>query len=246
MRTLEQRLRQAAEETRQLARSRPPRQIQVEMPRRHRGLAVFAAAFAVVVLTFGLVPWLAGVGERAPLGDSTPSTQPATMTSTTLPDTTIGTSSGDDCPDGPAPEDQPGLPAAVAETRQALISAASTCDIGRLEDLADERFTTSFGGGGAANLEIWNDRGLAPTVTLLNLLDMRHTVVVVDGGPDIYVWPVAYGHQTWDQVTEEDLDELARIHTEAELDLFASGGAYHGWRTGIDEDGNWMFFVAGD
>jgi hypothetical protein len=47
-------------------------------------------------------------------------------------------------------------------------------------------------------------------------------------------------------VTEEELDELANIHSEGELDDFATAGSYLGWRTGIDQDGNWLYFVAGD
>ena len=82
-------------------------------------------------------------------------------------------------------------------------------------------------------------------VTLLNLLAMSHASIPGPEG-EIYVWPAAHSYETWEQVTEEDLDELARIHSEGELDSFASAGGYLGWRTGIAENGEWMFFIAGD
>ncbi len=245
MNSVEQRLQRAAEETRQVARTRRPQRLEARAGQQRRGLLAFAAAFALVVVTFGLVPWLAGIGDTPPVADTPPPVEPA-VTSTTWPPTTLDMAPDNACPDVPLPGPIEGLPTAVTETRDAIIAAAASCDFETLESLAGEPFTTSFGGGGAENLAIWNDRGLEPTATLLNLLDMRHTTLTGEDGPDIYVWPAAYAYQSWDQITEEDLDELARIHSEGEFDLFAQSGSYMGWRTGIDENGNWLFFVAGD
>jgi len=36
------------------------------------------------------------------------------------------------------------------------------------------------------------------------------------------------------------------IYTEGELDEIAKFGSYAGWRIGIDENGEWLFFIAGD
>lgn len=245
MNTVEQKLQRAAEETRQVARARWPKPLEKGSRQQTRGLLAFVAAFALVVVTFGLVPLLAGIGDTPPAADSTPPSVEPAVTSTTWPVTTTITEPEATCPDVPLPGPIEALPVAVAETRDAIIAAAASCDFGALENLAGVPFTTSYGSGGSENLALWHDQGLEPTRTLLTLLAMRHTAVQGQNG-DIYVWPAAHGYESWDQVTEEDLDELARIHTEGELDLFAQSGSYMGWRTGIDEDGNWLFFVAGD
>lgn len=245
MNSVEERLQRAAEETRQVARARWPQPLETGVGRQRRGLLAFSAAFALVVVTFGLVPWLAGIGDTPLAADSTPPPVESAVTSTTWPVTTTAVEPEATCPDVPLPEPIEGLPSAVAATRDAIIAAAASCDFAALERLAGMPFTTSYGSGGSENLALWHDQGLEPTRTLLLLLDMRHATVQGEN-EDIFVWPAAHGYESWDQVTEEDLDELARIHTEGELDLFARSGTYMGWRTGIDENGNWLFFVAGD
>ncbi len=245
MNSIEQKLQRAAEETRQVARSRWPKPLETRAGSQQRGLLAFAATFALVVVTFGLIPWLAGIGDTHPVGDSTPPPVEPAVTSTTWPPTTLGTAPEATCPDVPLPGPIEGLPAAVAETRDAIIAAAASCDFGALQRLAAVPFTTSYGSGGSENLALWHDQGLEPTRTLLLLLDLRHTTIQGEDG-DIFVWPAAHGYESWDQVTEDDMEELALIHTEGELDLFARSGTYLGWRTGIDENGNWLFFVAGD
>jgi hypothetical protein len=242
---VEERLIAAAEETRRVAATRRVPPLKEERARSsQKGWLAFAAAFAVVVV-FGLLPGLIGGGDGDPAASTVPGPPVSTATPpTTTPATTTATEPSS-CPEGPTPRPVEGLPQAVAETRDGIIAAAISCDFETLERLAGDRFTTSFGGGGAENLSVWNDRGLEPTVTLLHLLDMTYTMVEGGDGP-IYVWPTAYGYTSWDQITQEDLDELSRIHTEAELDSFAAADAYLGWRTGIDENGNWLFFVAGD
>lgn len=245
MKSVEQRLHEAASETRQIANAHWAPTLQSEAHQPRQGWLVFAAAFALVVVTFGIVPWLAGIGDQPPVGDSTPTPTASIASSTTLTDTTLGTDPGASCPDVPLPGPIEGLPAAVAGKRDAIMAAAASCDMEALESLAADPFTTSYGGGGSENLAIWNDKGLEPTATLLHLLDMRYATVAGENG-DIYVWPAALTYESWDEVTEEELDELARIHSEGELDLFAQSGAYLGWRVGIDANGNWLYFVAGD
>jgi hypothetical protein len=245
MSNVDQILQRAAEETRRTAMQRWPAPMETRRPARPAWLA-FAAAFTLVVVAFGLIPLLAGTGEPAPVGDPTQPTAPL-LTSSTVSETTLGTEPTGSCPSSEvaAPQTAEDLPDAVAETRDAIIAAAMACDFDMLESVAGESFSTSFGGGGSENLSIWNDRGLDPTVTLLHLLDMSHATVPDPAG-DIYVWPAAYAYATWEQVDQDDLDELAMIHSEGELDSFASANGYLGWRIGISEDGTWLFFIAGD
>jgi hypothetical protein len=39
---------------------------------------------------------------------------------------------------------------------------------------------------------------------------------------------------------------MSTIYTQDELDQISGLGSYGGWRTAIDESGDWMYFVAGD
>jgi hypothetical protein len=245
MSNVEQILERAAEETRRAAMQRWPAPMEPRRPARPAWLA-FAAAFTLVVVTFGLVPLLVGTGGPSPLGDLPPSSAPD-LTPSTVTETTSGIDQTVSCPSSefPAPRAAEDLPSAVAERRDAIIAAATACDFEMLEGLAGASFSTSFGGGGNENLALWNDKGLAPTVTLLHLLDMSHAIIPGAAG-DIYVWPAAHAYETWEQVVQDDLDDLAMIHSEDELESFASADGYLGWRIGISEDGTWLFFTAGD
>ena len=104
---------------------------------------------------------------------------------------------------------------------------------------------TSFGGGGVENLELWETQGEEPLATLIKVLDMSHGVIDPDD-VSIYVWPSAHAYDTWEEIPPEAISELLTIHTEEELDRFAEFGGYAGWRLGISETGQWLFFVAGD
>ena len=245
MNNVDDRLHAAAEETRQLARRLPIAIFVERTETRHNGILILASAFAVVIVLFGLVPLL----MSDPRGSITTSPSPSGPVETvTTISTTMGTAPRDECSSQgvASPGEADGLPAKVAGTRNAIIIAAAACDFEALENLAIASFTTSYGGGGVENLMLWESQGEHPMSTLLHLLDMRYVTVPLDDG-EIYVWPAAATYESWyDTVTEEELDELSTIHSEAELDEFATAGAYLGWRNGIDEEGNWMYFVAGD
>lgn len=180
------------------------------------------------------------------LGDSTPpQTTPTTPTTVA---TTMGTEPEPPCSSGdvPQPSEAPGLPAAVATTRDAIATAAASCDFGALRTLTGDNFTTSFGGGGAENLRLWEEDGDGRMGTLLHLLDMTHGTNELAYGGEIYVWPAAATYDSWESISEKELDELSTIYSEGELDQMATVGQYLGWRTGIDENGEWLYFVAGD
>lgn len=247
MSNVEQRLRAAAEETRQLAQRRlPPKLAHGRQVVHRRGWLAFAAAFAAVVVTFGVVPWLMRNGETPPIGDAPPVATP--QGSTTLPPTTVGTDPEGSCSatGTDLPDEAGGLPAAVSDTRNAIIAAAAECDMSRLRELAGANFSTSFGGGGFENLDLWEDRGEGQLGTLLLLFDMSYGEIPDEELGTIYVWPAAHAYETWDAIPDEDIEELIPVHGEGDLDQFATFGSYGGWRTGIDEDGNWLYFTAGD
>lgn len=146
----------------------------------------------------------------------------------------------------PIPEPAPGLPDAVADIRDDIASAASNCDLATLEAIGGDRLRTSFGGGGVENLRLWEEEGNGQLDTLVHILAMSHGVVEFDDGDTIYVWPAAFSHDSWDDISDDELAELNAIYTAQELDQLAGFGSYAGWRIGIDQEGNWLFFVAGD
>lgn len=249
MNGVDQRLRDAAEETRQLAGMRLPPKLSgqksaVGAP--PRGWLAFAAAFAAVAVTFGVLPWLMRGGEAPPIGDTAPliTAEPAT----TWPATTLGTEPEASCSAAGVdiPGEAGGLPPAVADTRNAIIAAAAGCDMSRLREIAGEDFATSFGNGGVDNLDRWENEGQGRLGTLLLLLDMSYGEIQDDELGTIYVWPAAHTYESWDAIPNEAIEELYPVHGEEDWDQFAMFGSYAGWRTGIDQNGDWLYFIAGD
>jgi len=240
MNSVEQRLRSAAEETRQLVNRRLPAPLATSQPASKLGWVASAAAFAVVAIAFGVVPWLAG-GNGQTGGEAPPLTTPAD-TADPSDDPNVSCSSTDT----PFPSGAEGLPPNVARTRDAIAAAAAGCDVDAIEALAGDGFTTSFGGGGAENISVWEKEGTGQLGTLLRILDMSYATVDNGQGDQIYVWPAAFAYRSWEEIPAELIDELREIYTQRELDQLAGLGSYGGWRAGIDESGNWLFFVAGD
>jgi hypothetical protein len=150
----------------------------------------------------------------------------------------------------PPPARQPELPAAVSDTRMAIIEAARACDYDRLAEVAlagDSRFTYSFGGSGRP-AAFWREAeaaGRAPLRMLVELLD-GPAATRDAGGTTQYVWPAAYAFETWSEVPPSAREELRRIYGEDDLRRFEQFGSYVGHRVGITESGDWIFFVAGD
>ena len=128
-----------------------------------------------LILTLAAISLLvAACGADADAGTTTtaaPSTTTA-PTTTTTPDVA--------CSAARANLDRPGavsgVPQAVADMREAIVTAALACDIDELARLAlagDRPFTASFGGGDPA--ELWRDaeaRGEDLTADLVRILAM--------------------------------------------------------------------------
>lgn len=156
--------------------------------------------------------------------------------------------SAHDLPDQVDP--QPGLPAAVQDTRRAVYEAAVRCDFDRLQELIPDRgFTYSFGGGedpvGEWRRAEAQQREPAPMRYLAGILQRPYAEREVQGSTQ-YAWPSAFGYDTWAQVPERDRRALAPLYDEEDLQSFARFGGYTGYRAVITEDGTWTVFVAGD
>jgi hypothetical protein len=142
-------------------------------------------------------------------------------------------------------EVESGIPAAVEETRQALLAAAESGDYEALRPLIPSTgFEYTFGGpveGGP--IAYWKELERTtverPLENLAEVLKMPYTL-----SRGIYVWPFAYDVADADDLSPHErqlLEPLGPLDT-----LFVEGTGYLGWRAGIEPDGTWVFFVAGD
>ena len=139
-------------------------------------------------------------------------------------------------------EEPPGLPAPVARTWASLRQAAEREDYEALRALIpDTGFTYSFGGeipGGATAYwrQLERSTGRKPAEALAAALRLPYTL-----SRGIYVWPFAY-----DRTTDELTAHERRLLDPLGPDAVFVGEGYYGWRVGIEPDGDWVFFVAGD
>jgi hypothetical protein len=142
---------------------------------------------------------------------------------------------------------QPELPDAVERTRIAIAKAAAGRDYRALAGLVPQSggFEYTFGGavrGGPASywrrLEATTDE--APLESLVSILSLPYSRV-----RGLYVWPFAFDRDPR-RLTDEELELVATFATPQELRAWRELGTYFGWRAGIEPDGDWVFYVAGD
>ncbi|HSI97251.1 MAG TPA: hypothetical protein VK926_02730 [Gaiellaceae bacterium] len=136
------------------------------------------------------------------------------------------------------------LPAAVDETRATLLAAAESADYEALRPFLSPAFSYTFGGpveGGPiaywGELERTTDE--RPLERLAAILKMPY--VLTRG---VYAWPWAYTVEGERDLSAHERELLAPLGDPAAL--FAGGSGYLGWRAGIEPDGTWLFFLAGD
>jgi len=207
--------------------------------------------------------------ETAPINDTTgaaeePSavtTECMSDTTTTLPPTTTvvetTTTPGQVCEaaelyppttagysdDGTDPRD---LTEPVKDKLTRIAEAAALCKASAVAALASADITTTFGpGSGPEDIASWpaDDERFEIITALFNT---SHGVTEMEDGSRLYVWPAAFAYDSWDEIPDAAMDELLRIYTQEELDQISLLGSYGGWRIGITESGEWIFFVAGD
>jgi hypothetical protein len=144
-----------------------------------------------------------------------------------------------------ASESQLAIPGPVARTREAILAAARARDFQALRALIpDEGFTFSFGGE-TDPIAYWKRLESEGHVPVFG--DILPMVLGTEPGFDrgAFVWPAQAVEDPaeWD---EQDIGALTAIHAEEDVRAFQDAGLYLGWRIGIDRDGTWIFFVAGD
>lgn len=135
---------------------------------------------------------------------------------------------------------------AVREQLTAVAEAAAACNATSLAALAADDITTTFGpDDGPEDIASWQPDDERFGI-ISELFNMTHGVTEMADGSRLYVWPAAFAYDTWDEIPAQAKDELLRIYTQEELDQISLLGSYGGWRIGITETGEWIFFVAGD
>lgn len=148
--------------------------------------------------------------------------------------------------DGGVLPHQAELPDPVERKRIAIAEAAAARDYAALARLIpDDGFEYTFGGpmpGGPTaywrRLEASTDE--APLETLVAVLALPYTKV-----RGIYVWPFAFDREP-KQLSEKELELLSTFATPREIEGWREFGGYIGWRAGIQPNGDWVFYVAGD
>jgi hypothetical protein len=146
------------------------------------------------------------------------------------------------------PPSQAGLPEPVARKRAEIWTAARNGGYAELARLTDpDGFEYTFGGavpGGPAAYwrridQTTNER---PLDTLVAILELPYAY---DRRSSMYVWPHAFTRAPA-TLTAEEKARLGEALGEEALDLYEQLGSYLGYRAGIDEEGDWVFYVAGD
>ena len=161
----------------------------------------------------------------------------------TTPTTTAPTCSGTLASDL---VEQTGLPEAVAAKRAAIHAAAQGCDWAALEELMNNQFSFSFGAEEDPILR-WQQieaEGDRVTFYLAELLN-RPVGIQTAGDVTYYAWPSAFVTE-WADVSEADREALRPLYDDEDFAFWAEFGGYIGYRVGIDADGNWVYFIAGD
>lgn len=195
----------------------------------------------------GTVPVGATIGVVVALWDP----EGTLVTAETFPYTVVpGTSgpavTGSTGATGPADEIPEEIPSTVLATRDQIAIAAEARDYDALEALIDpDRFAYNFDDG-SNPVPGWR-KDPSVLATLATLLQMP--VTTTEGTPDvgtIYVWP-SLMNADLANLTADDrwmLETLGITDADLQTMLDAFGG-YVGPRTGIAEDGTWLFYTVG-
>lgn len=143
---------------------------------------------------------------------------------------------------------QEGLPEAVARKRAEIWTAARAGDYAEVASLvAPDGFEYTFGGpveGGPAAYwqrldQTTKERPLPTLVAILELPYAR------DPQSGLYVWPHAFIRKASTMSPAEKAELTSALGAET-VKLYEQLDSYLGYRAGIDEEGDWVFYVAGD
>ena len=144
------------------------------------------------------------------------------------------------------------LPGAVARTRERILAAARSGNLGRLVavmqtyqpmpvfSFAEDKDPVAFWKATYPDSE-----GIEVLSILITILDAGFVHVDQGTSQEIYLWPY-FARLPLKALTPEQKVELFRIVTGADYKDMIDFGAYSFYRLGIAPDGTWHFFVSGD
>jgi hypothetical protein len=144
------------------------------------------------------------------------------------------------------------LPEPVARTRDRILAAARTGELGRLVAVMQSGETLPIFslGSGQDPITYWksnypDSNGIEILATLIDILETP--VVHVDAGTpqETYVWPY-FARMSLKTLTPAQKVELFKIVTGSDYKDMLAAGAYNFFRVGIGRDGSWRFFVTGN
>jgi hypothetical protein len=190
-------------------------------------------AYAVAVVVALVLVGCSGAREEATVTETDTVTAEAETETVTVTERVTKT-------DAAGEQTAVGLPEAVAETHAALLAAAESGDYEALRPLLPSQFSYTFGGpveGGpiAYWRRVESESGKRPIEILARILRMPYTL-----SRGTYVWPFAYDKRR-DELSPHERQLLGDL-----ADDFGAGSGYLGWRAGIEPNGTWSFFIAGD
>lgn len=134
----------------------------------------------------------------------------------------------------------------VDATWVAIMDAAMACDYDRLAEIAGSEFQYSFGETGDP-AQFWRNAeaaGEEPMRFLVETLWLPHAQPGADGAIP-YVWPEVFV-LPWEDVTDAQRSRLRDLYDLDDFATFDIVDGFIGYRLAIDEQGNWLYFLAGD
>ena len=144
------------------------------------------------------------------------------------------------------------LPGAVARTRERILAAARSGDLGKLVAVMQtgEPMPVFSFSEDKNPIAFWkatypDSDGIEVLSILLTILDTGFVHVDQGTPQEIYLWPY-FARLPLKALTPEQKVELFRIVTGADYKDMVDFGAYSFYRLGIAPDGTWHFFVTGD
>lgn len=143
---------------------------------------------------------------------------------------------------GPVPTIEE-LPDPVAQTRAAILAAATARDYDALEAVIDPEVFLSEAGFGVDPVPYWRELGTAPLEAMETLLGMSSTVEETNEGT-LYRWPRFTSNSSPEEMSDAEREALTALLGEDGLGVaFQSETGYVAPRLGILADGTWWFLV---
>lgn len=145
------------------------------------------------------------------------------------------------------------LPETVRRARDELLAAAKSGDVEALRPIIKRQTNMPVLSFGAVLDPILflrdssNDgEGRELMAIMIELLEAPYAITPAENGePEIYVWP-AYASNDLVNLSPKELIDVYKIVSHQDLEEMQLYGGWYFFRVGIDANGEWRYFVAGD